>query len=75
MQLLSYGRVIEDEHSSLRGDVKYCFQTFLPSCFGVRPVDGLLLVIGKIESRTEIEFWTTNMRKGLTVGSINSPNK
>ena len=47
-------------------DVQYRLESFLASCFGIRPIDGLLLIVGEIEARSEIEFRATYMRERFT---------
>ncbi len=47
-------------------DVQHCLKPFLTPSFGIRPIDGLLLVVGEIETRSEIKFRTTYMRERFT---------
>lgn len=47
-------------------DVQHRLEPLLTSCFGIRPIDGLLLIVSEIEARSEIKFGTTYMRERFT---------
>lgn len=47
-------------------DVQYRLEPLLTSSLCIRPIDGLLLIVGKIEAWSEIKFGTTYMCERFT---------